>query len=154
MSYHQQNPRDLIRFDHQRQQNGGVANTKNPYAIPEPLDAWTTHLDNLFAKTVFGILEKNEIFKLAPAYPILTSLCQHCSSTETGLFSRGSFLVLYEKTKASQSICSLCAIIFQKMSNTTGDKKPRMMLREGSSLTTARGDPPLLSLVVGPSPGR
>ena len=95
MSNRQQKSRDLIRLYHHRQENGGRANTKNPYAVPITLDAWMTHFDNLFAKTVFGMLDNEEICKLAPAYPVLTSLCQECSSPETGLFSRGSFSVSY-----------------------------------------------------------
>jgi hypothetical protein len=153
MSNHQQKSRDLIRLDHQRHRNGGIANTKNPYAMPGTLDVWISHFDNLFAKTIFGTLDKNEIVRLAPAYPILTPLCQDCSSTDTGLFSRGSFVVSYEKTQATQTTCSLCTVLYKKMNDITGDKG-KMVLQEGSSLVTARGESPLLSLVVGPSPGR
>lgn len=154
MSNRQQKSRDLIRLYHHRQNNGGRANTKNPYAVPITLDAWMTHFDNLFAKTVFGMLDNEEICKLAPAYPVLTSLCQECSSPETGLFSRGSFSVSYEKANTTQTICALCAIMYDKMSSMTGDNKIKTMLQEGSSFTTARGEPPLFSWVVGPSPGR
>ncbi len=154
MLKHQQKSRDLIRLYHQRQRNGGIANTKNPYAIPGTLNVWITHFDNLFAKTVFGTLDNDELSRLAPAYPILTPLCQNCSDIETGIFSRGSFLVSYEKVQASRTICALCAVIYKEMNSTTSDNNRRMVLKEGSSLTTARGDSPLLSLVVGPCPGR
>jgi hypothetical protein len=154
MSNHQQKSRDLIRLDYQRQRNGGIANTKNPYAMPGTLDVWMTRFDKLFAKTVFGNLDKEEIAMLAPTYPILTPLCQDCSSTETGVFSRSSFVVSYEQAQASQTTCSLCAVLYKQMDSMTGDNKNKMVLQEGSSLTTARGEPPILSLIVGPSPGR
>ena len=154
MSTHQQKPRDLIQPDRQRRRNGGIANTNNPYAIPGTLNLWITHFDNLFAKNVFSILDNDEISKLAPAYPILSSLCQHCSNTETGIFSRGSFLVSYKKAERFQMTCALCAVVYKVMSSTAGDDRYKMVLREGSSLISARGEPPLLSLVVGPIPGR
>jgi hypothetical protein len=153
MLSHQQYSRGLIRPDHQRQRNGGRANTKNPYAIPGTLHVWTTHFDNLFAKSVFGVLDNNEISRLAPAYPILTSLCQHCSSTETGIFSEVPFLVSFAKAQASHTTCNLCAVVYRIMDGTAGDNRNKTVLREGSSLTFARGEPPLLCLVVGPSPG-
>ncbi|KAG9188484.1 hypothetical protein G6011_02407 [Alternaria panax] len=67
-SRQEQKSRDPIRLNHQRQWNGGMANTKNPYAIPGTFNVWITHFDNLFAKNVFGILEDDEIARLAPAH--------------------------------------------------------------------------------------
>jgi hypothetical protein len=153
MSIHQQKLRDMIRSYHQRQRNGGIANTKNPYAMPRTLNVWITHFDNLFAKTVFGSLDSDEVPRLAPVYPTLTSLCHHCSNPKTGIFSRGSFLVSYDKAQESKTTCSLCAIIYEKMNSTIGDNSGKVVLQEGSSLTTARGELPLFSLVVGPSRG-
>jgi len=154
MSIHQQKSRDLVRLYYQRRQNGVIANTKNPYAIPGALDIWTKQFDNLFAKTVFGTLDSDEFKRLAPMYPILTPLCQNCSHTETGTFSGGSFVVSYERAQASRAMCSLCAVIYMAMNHTTGEDRYKMVLREGSSLTLGRGEPPLLSLVIGPSPGK
>lgn len=154
MSSHQQKSRDLVRLYYQRRQNGGIANTKNPYAIPGALDMWIKHFDNLFAKTVFGTLDSDEFNRLAPVYPILTPLCQNCSDIETGIFSRGSFVVSHERAQVSRAMCSLCAVIYMAMNRTVGDNRHKIVLREGSSLTLGRGEPPLLSLVIGPSPGK
>jgi len=154
MSTRQQKSRDLIRVYHQRQNNGGKANTKNPYPVPITLDAWMTHFDNLFARTVFGALDDDEISMLAPAYPVQTYLCRVCSSTQMGVFSRAYFSISYEQARAFETKCALCAIVYDRMSSATGDNASKVILQEGSCLTTSRGEPPLLSWVVGPSPGK
>jgi serine/threonine protein kinase len=148
----QQSPQELTSISLGRQPER-QANTKDPYATPSALDVWNTHTDNLFAKSVFSNLDSNEISGLAPAYPVSTSLCGECSSAQRGLFSRSSFSVSYEKAQESQATCALCAMLCEKMREIPGEDSEKMILREESSLTTARGESPVLSIVVGPTQG-
>jgi hypothetical protein len=137
-----------------RQQPERQANTKNPYATPSALDIWNTHSDIIFAKGVFSNLDTEEVYELTPAEEVVTPLCEDCSNLETGFFSRSSFSKSFTNAYRCRLRCTLCAIMFAKMEKIAGKNSEKMLLREESSLTTARGEPPVLSIVVGPTEGK
>jgi hypothetical protein len=136
-----------------RQHPERQANTKNPYATPSALDIWNTHSDIIFAKGIFSNLEANEVIELTPAQPERTSLCKECSDPDTGLFSRSSFSKSFANAYKRSKTCIVCAVILEKMGGMLENNSEKMLLREESSLTTARGESPVLSIVVGPTRG-
>jgi hypothetical protein len=135
-----------------RQRPDGQANTRNPYATPSSLDVWNTHSDIVYAKSVFSSLDTDEVIELSTKHQKPSSFCEECSSTDRGIFSRGSFSKTFATAQATRSECTLCGILYEEMEKMPQSSE-RMLLREESSLTTARGDPPILSIVVGPTKG-
>jgi serine/threonine protein kinase len=136
-----------------RQQPEGQANTKNPYATPSSLDVWNTQSDIIYAKTVFSNLDMGDLLELSPKHTVQSSFCKDCSSADRGIFSRGSFSKSFMEAQRTRYTCNLCAILYEEMVKMPEKSSERMLLREESALTTARGDPPILSIVVGPTEG-
>ncbi|KAH5594453.1 hypothetical protein HBI24_006400 [Parastagonospora nodorum] len=113
-------------------------------------DVWIPIRDNLFAKNYFASLTRAEIARLAWVGQSSKSLCSHCSDTKTGLAARTSFKATLAQIISRRSICAQCTAVCKRLKDLKIEDPNTLILRENSSLTTRRGDPPILNLIVGP----
>jgi hypothetical protein len=113
-------------------------------------DVWIPIRDNLFAKNYFASLTRAEIAKLAWVGQSFKSLCSHCSDIKTGLAARTSFKATLSQIISHRAICAQCTAVCKRLKDLKIEDPNTLIIRENSSLTTRRGDPPILNLIVGP----